>query len=156
LLTQVAGEPDAAPFRVASSCRRIVPAITVLVAAAAHDYASFAPEELENRRECGYPPFVRLVALRFEGPDLDRTGALAESLADRVRAASTASGVVLRGPAPGPLERLRDRYRWQLIVSASGTRALHEVVRTIQAAWRASSEARTIRLVVDVDPVSML
>jgi primosomal protein N' (replication factor Y) len=156
LLTQVAGRAGrgALPGRVIVQTYR--PGHHSLVAAAAHDYASFAPEELENRRDAGYPPFVRLVALRFEGPDLDRTGALAESLADRVRAASAASGVVLRGPAPAPLERLRDRYRWQLIVSASGTRALHEVVRTIQAAWRASSEARTIRLIVDVDPVSML
>jgi primosomal protein N' (replication factor Y) len=156
LLTQVAGRAGrgALPGRVIVQTYR--PGHHSLVAAAAHDYASFAPEELENRRDAGYPPFVRLVALRFEGPDLDRTGALAESLADRVRAASTASGVMLRGPAPAPLERLRDRYRWQLIVSASSTRALHEVVRTIQTAWRASSEARTIRLVVDVDPVSML
>ncbi len=156
LLTQVAGRAGrgALPGRVVVQTYR--PGHHSLVAAAAHDYASFAPVELENRRDVGYPPFVRLVALRFEGPDFDRTGALAESLADRVREASRASGVLLRGPAPAPLERLRDRYRWQLILSATGTRALHEVVRTIQAAWRASSEARTIRLVVDVDPVSML
>jgi primosomal protein N' (replication factor Y) len=156
LLTQVAGRAGRGerPGRVMVQTYR--PGHHSLIAAAAHDYASFAPEELENRRDAGYPPFVRLVALRFEGPEFERTGALAESLAERVRAVSTTSGVVLRGPAPAPLERLRDRYRWQLIVSATSTRALHDVVRAIQAAWRASSEARTIRLVVDVDPVSML
>jgi primosomal protein N' (replication factor Y) len=156
LLTQVAGRAGRGtlPGRVIVQTYR--PGHHSLVAAAAHDYASFAPAELETRKEVGYPPFVRLVALRLEGPDADRTGALAETLATRVRAACERTGVVMRGPAPAPLERLRGRYRWQLVLSSPSTRALHEVVRTIQSAWRAATEARTIRLVVDVDPVSML
>jgi len=127
-----------------------------LVAAAQHDYASFAPVELEARRELGYPPFTRLAALRLEGPDGDRTGALAESLSARLRPLCEQSGVQLRGPAPAPLERLRDRYRWQIILSAPRSSALHAVVQAAQGFWRAASEARSIRLVVDVDPVSML
>jgi primosomal protein N' (replication factor Y) len=156
LLTQVAGRAGrgSLPGRVIVQTYR--PSHHSLVAAAAHDYASFAPHELEHRRETSYPPFVRLAALRFEGPDFDRTGALAESLAAGVRQASASAGVVLRGPAPAPLERLRGRYRWQLVLSSTSTRALHEIVRALQTAWRASSAARTIRLVVDVDPVSML
>jgi primosomal protein N' (replication factor Y) len=156
LLTQVAGRAGRGtlPGRVMVQTYR--PGHHSLVAAASHDYASFAPAELETRREVGYPPFVRLAALRLEGPDADRTGALAESLAAQVRASCESSGVLLRGPAPAPLERLRGRYRWQLVLSSPGARALHEAIRAIQAAWRASSEGRTIRLVVDVDPVSML
>jgi primosomal protein N' (replication factor Y) len=156
LLTQVAGRAGRGdrPGRVIVQTYR--PGHHSLVAAAAHDYASFAPAELEARREVGYPPFVRLAILRLEGPDADRTGDFAEALARRVRDTCNATGVVLRGPAPAPLERLRDRFRWQLVLSAARARALHEVIRSIQSAWRASSEARTIRLVVDVDPVSML
>jgi primosomal protein N' (replication factor Y) len=156
LLTQVAGRAGrgARPGRVVVQTYR--PTHHSLVAAAAHDYASFAPHEIENRRETGYPPFVRLAALRFEGPDFDRTGTVAESLAAKVRAASAAAGVLLRGPAPAPLERLRGRYRWQLVVSSPSTRALHDALRTATTAWRASSSARKVRLVVDVDPVSML
>ena len=40
--------------------------------------------------------------------------------------------------------------------SSASTAALHQAVRGVQTAWRAASEARTVRLVVDVDPVSML
>ena len=61
-----------------------------------------------------------------------------------------------RGPAPAPIERLRDRFRWQILVSSAHTRALHDVVRSVQRAWKAAAAARAIRLVVDVDPVSML
>jgi primosomal protein N' (replication factor Y) len=156
LLTQVAGRAGRGerPGRVIVQTYR--PTHHSLVAAATHDYASFAPTELEARREVGYPPFVRLVVLRLEGPDAARTASFAESLADGVRAACDATGVVLRGPAPAPIERLRDRFRWQILVSSASTRALHDVVRGVQRAWKAASAARTIRLVVDVDPVSML
>jgi len=156
LLTQVAGRAGRGerPGKVIVQTYR--PTHHSLVAAATHDYASFAPTELEARREVGYPPFVRLVVLRLEGPDAARTATFAESLADGIRAACDATGVVLRGPAPAPIERLRDRFRWQILVSSASTRALHDVVRTVQRAWKAASAARTIRLVVDVDPVSML
>jgi primosomal protein N' (replication factor Y) len=74
LLTQVAGRAGrgSLPGRVIVQTYR--PSHHSLVAAAAHDYASFAPHELEHRRETSYPPFVRLAALRFEGPDFERTG----------------------------------------------------------------------------------
>jgi primosomal protein N' (replication factor Y) len=156
LLTQVAGRAGRGPLPGHVIVQTYRPGHHSLVAAATHDYASFAPAELETRREVGYPPFVRLAAHRLVGPDSDRTGALAESLASHVRASCERSGVVLRGPAPAPLERLRDRYRWQLVLSSQSTRALHDVLRAVQTAWRGSSEARTIRLIVDVDPVSML
>jgi primosomal protein N' len=38
--------------------------------------------------------------------------------------------VLLRGPAPAPLERLRGRYRWQIVLSASRVAALHAAVQT--------------------------
>src|SRR5262249_47902545 len=145
-----AGRGDA-PGRVLVQTYR--PGHHSLVAAAAHDYASFAPAELAAREEVGYPPFVRLAVLRLEGADADRTAALAEALA---RPARAEPDVLLRGPAPAPLERLRGRWRWQLVVSSPSPTRLHHAVRRVQAAWRDSSDARTVRLVVDVDPVSML
>ncbi|MCC6763104.1 MAG: primosomal protein N' [Deltaproteobacteria bacterium] len=156
LLTQVAGRAGRGPLPGRVVVQTYRPTHHSLAAAAAHDYESFAPAELASRRETDYPPFARLAVLRFEGPDFDRTGACAERLAARVRAGATAKGVLLRGPAPAPLERLRDRYRWQLVLTASGARALHETLGALQTAWRASSDSRTVRLVVDVDPVSML
>ena len=154
LLTQVAGRAGRgdAPGRVLVQTYR--PGHHSLVAAAAHDYASFAPIELAAREEVGYPPFVRLAVLRLEGADPDRTAALAEALARHARGGD--AEVLLRGPAPAPLERLRGRWRWQLVMSSASTARLHRAIGRVQTAWRASSEARTIRLVVDVDPVSML
>jgi len=154
LLTQVAGRAGRGdrPGRVLIQTFR--PTHHSLVAAAAHDYATFAPNELAHRKEVAYPPFARLVVLRLEGLDSDVTERAATELARAGQGADARVGV--RGPAPAPLERLRSRYRWQILLASTSVAALHAVVRRLVFAWRTMPAARTVRLVVDVDPVSML
>jgi primosomal protein N' (replication factor Y) len=156
LLTQVAGRAGRGdvPGRVVVQTFR--PGHHALLAAAAHAYASFAPSELAARRELGYPPFARLAVLRLEGASLDRTERAATELAVAARAAAHGTTVVVRGPAPAPLERLRGRHRWQLLVSSPSARLLHGVLRRVLAGWRARAQTRRTRLVVDIDPLSML
>ena len=45
-------------------------------------------------------------------------------------AAGDGSHVSVRGPAPAPLERLRNRYRWQILLASPQTRTLREALRT--------------------------
>jgi primosomal protein N' (replication factor Y) len=156
LLTQVAGRAGRgdAPGRVLVQTYR--PEHHSLRAAAAHDYQGFAPRELALRRELGYPPFTRLAVLRLEGADLAATERAATELASRGRATAAGGAVTVRGPAAAPLERLRGRYRWQILLSSASARALRDLLRRLLTAWRAGPAARTTRLVVDMDPVSML
>ena len=73
------------------------------------------------------------------------------------RSALASDGAVtIRGPAPAPLERLRGRYRWQVLLASPSVRALRALIGALLDAWRRGSGARKIRLVVDIDPASML
>ncbi|HSP98442.1 MAG TPA: primosomal protein N', partial [Candidatus Dormibacteraeota bacterium] len=77
LLAQVAGRAGRGdkPGRVI--VQTLQPEHYALQAAATHDFAAFAAAELAARRELGYPPFSRLILLRFEGPDAAKVEALA-------------------------------------------------------------------------------
>ena len=92
----------------------------------AHDYAGFMAAELERRRALGYPPFARLVNLRLDGREARvgrARGARARRAAcgaERGRSASARSAVL--GPAPPPLERVRGRYRWQVLLRGAAVR----------------------------------
>ena len=67
--------------------------------------------------------------------------------------ASTApSGVDVVGPAPAPLTRLRNRFRHRFLVRGATRGPLRAV---LMAVARAEPDRRA-RVVIDVDPVSML
>jgi primosomal protein N' (replication factor Y) (superfamily II helicase) len=59
------------------------------------------------------------------------------------------------GPAPPPLERVRGRYRWQTLLRSADVPALRALARFARATAGRGGPARP-RLVIDVDPYSML
>ena len=155
LLTQVAGRAGrgARPGRVI--VQTLQPQHFSLQSAAHHDYHAFADNELAARRELGYPPFARLVQLRCEGEQLEATERVARALALAVQQAA-ASGVAVLGPAPAPIERLRRRHRWQLLVRGRHGAAVRTAARRGCEAVRRQARAADVRIIIDVDPYSML
>lgn len=64
-------------------------------------------------------------------------------------------GVEVLGPAPAPIDRIRDRYRWQVLLKGETSSQLHVACR--QVLENQPSLARgDIRIAVDVDPDSMM
>jgi len=155
LLTQVAGRAGRGdrPGRVI--IQTLQPHHISLQCAAHHDYRRFAEYELASRRELGYPPFARLVQIRCEGEGAERTERIARAAAERVRAAAR-PGVAVLGPAPAPLERLRRRYRWQLLVRGVNGAAVRAAAAAGRDAVRRHARALDVRVLVDVDPYNML
>jgi primosomal protein N' (replication factor Y) len=155
LLAQVAGRAGrgARPGRV--FVQTLQPEHYSLQAAATHDFARFAEAELTARRAAGYPPFTRLVLLRAEGADNAQVERIAAEAARVIRAAAGDRCAVL-GPAPAPLERLRQRYRRQVLVRGRSGAQLRRCVAEALPALRTAARAADVRLIVDVDPYSML
>jgi primosomal protein N' (replication factor Y) len=146
LLTQVAGRAGRS-FR---GGRVIVqtynPDHYAIQAAAQHDYATFYRRELAYRRQLGYPPFSRMVALRYSDQDAHLCRIEAERLARWLLAEIKRTGLTadLIGPAPCFFSRVQGRYRWQIVIRARDPMTLLRDV-ALPRGWR-----------VDVDPVSLL
>ena len=124
----------------------------------AHDYKRFFIAESEFRRALYYPPFGRLVNLRLDGPKFSEVETRAKDLADQLRKLQAGNPafreqVEVLGPAAAPIEKLRNRYRWQLLLRAKQSSVLLKFARHAQDLMQPS---RTLRLHVDVDPNSML
>jgi primosomal protein N' (replication factor Y) (superfamily II helicase) len=155
-LTQVAGRAGRGeqPGRVLVQTYR--PTHYAIRFAVAHDFAGFAAEELRYREALGYPPFSRVAILRFDGLDAARVEAAARKTADGLRARNASLPRVrqarILGPAPAAIERLRGRYRWQILFKARTPNDLRALVRpSLEAEWRAA-----VRVAIDVDPYGML
>jgi primosomal protein N' (replication factor Y) (superfamily II helicase) len=123
-----------------------------------HDYKGFFVAETEFRRALGYPPFSRLVGLRLDGPKTEDVESQAKDLAAKLRdiqarTPSYREQVEVLGPAPAPIEKLRNRYRWQLLLKGKQSSTVLEFAGQAQ---RFGTRGRHVRLHIDVDPYSML
>jgi primosomal protein N' (replication factor Y) len=156
LLTQVAGRAGRGPKggRVVVQTRQ--PAHPAIAFAAAHDVAGFAAAELAERREPPYPPHAHLANVLVTGPRQERVAeaalALGAWLRRLVRSRPDARADVV-GPAPCPIEKVRGRWRWHLLLRTADPARLTRLA--LYVAQRAQVGAGT-RLVVDRDPATLL
>jgi primosomal protein N' (replication factor Y) len=150
LLTQVAGRAGrgAKPGRVV--IQTYYPDHPAVRHASAHDVASFMEEELTFRRAFSYPPAMRMALVRWESKTAREARGAAE---ESVRTARPIpAGVRLRGPAPAPIEKIRSRWRWQVLASAPNRDLLREVL----AKFESTTPPDGVRRIIDVDPLSTL
>ncbi len=157
VLTQVAGRAgrEERPGRVLIQTR--CPDHPVLQAVAASGFEGFARAELEARRQAGYPPFRRLALVHVSSPDPRRAERVAARLVQEAAPRAASLGVEVLGPAPAPIERLRGRWRFQAMLRSGGSEPgpLLALLRWLRGRGALTPPADT-RIVVDVDPVSVL
>jgi primosomal protein N' (replication factor Y) (superfamily II helicase) len=154
LLAQVAGRAGRGPKggRVLVQTRH--PGHHALVFARDHDTEAFLRQERQIREEPPYPPATSLVNLLISGPDEGKVGRRAAQVADWCSALVQryALPIGVLGPAPCPLVRIKDRWRWHVLLRGP-SRSLGRIVR--YGARRLRREGTT-RIVIDRDPVSLL
>jgi primosomal protein N' (replication factor Y) len=123
------------------------------------DYEVFYQAEIATRRELGYPPFTRLALVRLSGPDEADVSRQARRLADSLRRAMKNEDELARlvrvlGPAPAGLAKLKNRFRWQLLIKSYGRPPLLAALNQVRRLW--SPPPRTkIDLTLDIDPGSL-
>ncbi len=127
-----------------------------LVFAQKHQYEEFFNHELSIRQNPAFPPHVRVVALRFSGEqeyDVKKTAGNFAQLCKKVISENKHTIEIL-GPAPSPLDRLHDKFRWQMLLKGTSIESLHNLCATVQESTKLN-QGRT-RVVIDVDPENMM
>ena len=119
-----------------------------------HDFRGYADHELAERREHDYPPYTRMVQIRCEGEGAETTMQIARALQEAL--AGIPSGVTVLGPGPAAIDRLRRRYRWQLLLRGRSGADLRRAARRARDSVRAAARSGDVRVIVDVDPYDML
>lgn len=155
LLMQVAGRSGRAERAGEVILQTRNPEHPVIRHALAHDYNGFAEWLLEERRACGYPPFVRLASIEFRGEVEGEVKRAAEAWTDALRDASPELTVL--GPEPAFIARLKRHYRYHTIIKArrqAGEPDLQDVLRRVIAT--APSPGKHARMAIDIDPVGLL
>ena len=115
--------------------------------AAKHDYGSFYRQEISLRRQYSNPPFSRLVRLLYVSPSDVQCQREAQRMHQFLKEELDSWGMAdisLIGPSPAFVQRVRGRFRWQIIFRGDNPARLLTQV-PIPQGW-----------IVDIDPVSLL
>jgi len=154
LVTQVAGRSGRGPRGGRVVVQTSTPEHPAIRAAAVHDYEAFIRSELPIRETLLYPPFGSVIRLVVRSLDDQAAADWGKHLVDQLRkAAGGEPAIRILGPAPAPISRIRDRFRWHLQVHGPDGEQLRNLVR------RGTSGLKTpekVAWIVDVDPVEML
>jgi primosomal protein N' (replication factor Y) len=150
LITQVSGRAGRGAVPGEVIIQTMVPENGTVCQAASQDFPAFFEEEIDVRRAFDYPPFTHFVKLLFSGLDESHTCRCAEELRDAfLRKLPPAFQVYPVGPAGHA--KVRDRYRFLLLVRGPSPTTFNKVLNEIRRTWQPT---RGVRLSVDVDPTS--
>lgn len=154
LLAQVAGRAGRGPRGGKVLVQTRNPGHHALIHAVTHDVEGFLQVERANRESPPYPPVTSLVNLVISGEDPEAVMARATEWSEWWAGllARRAPEVVLLGPAPCPIARLKGRHRWHLVLKGPAG-LLGKLVRYV--APRLGTRGAT-RTTLDRDPVSLL
>ena len=152
MLTQVAGRAGRSGERGKVILQTYNPDHWVMTKVMANDYMGLVNQELIERKNYRYPPFVRLVRLTLKHTDVQRLEAAAEVLAARLIQRFMARVI---GPETPMISRINDLHHRVLLVKFERELrpdAYKALLKEDLDAFQADERFKRIRLIVDVDP----
>ncbi|MDP0498509.1 MAG: primosomal protein N' [Verrucomicrobiota bacterium JB022] len=119
------------------------------------DFDGFAKDELERRREFEYPPYRHLVHHLLRGPNPDKVAFYAKEWVKHIEQELLPHDPTLeiRGPAPCPVEKIKDHYRFQIWYFTPSAARLVPKLNALRQSFKWDSEVIEI---LDVDAVNLI
>jgi primosomal protein N' (replication factor Y) len=154
LMTQVSGRAGRGELPGRVVVQTYYPDHYAILAASKHDYAAFVERELKYRRWMHYPPFGVLANVLVQSPKLEEAAGWSAVLGKWFQAAAP-EGVRVLGPCTAPIARIKNVYRFHLILKAASRKALNAALRGMLAHADAAQIPRR-NLIVDVDALRLM
>ena len=147
ILSQVAGRAGRGKIGGRVIIQSYTPEHYAVVTAAKHDYSTFYAQEMAFRRQQGDPPFSRLARLIYTHTNAALCQREAERIYHLLEQEKDSQGLpntTLFGPSPSFIQRVRGRFRWQIIVRSPNPLPLLSQL-ALPRGWS-----------VDIDPVGLV
>jgi primosomal protein N' (replication factor Y) len=161
ILTQVLGRAGRGEDRGKIAVQTFIPDNYLLQFTASHDTKGFYEKELEIRKEYGYPPYTKIIALKLIDKNIETLKETALNLKkiiggiieSNIKSGNFANNISILGPSPCPIEKIKNDFRYQLILKAPSPAVnLHRLVDMLRMDERLSKNFSSGKIAVDVDP----
>lgn len=129
-----------------------------ILAACRHDYTAFYSQEIKVREKLNYPPFTNLASVLVSSINDKLAFSMAREVRDSLnrRLDVCREGELLLGPSRAPVAKIKNRYRWRIIIKCISLEKLIEVLTGTSDEFRKLKGKSEVDLSVDINPNNML
>ncbi len=125
-------------------------------AAIRQDYKAFFRQEISLRRELQLPPFYQFAVIQLSGKDNKTVQAMARKIYSEIqRRQEFNQGLFLSEPSPSPVAKIKNRYRWRIVLKHPSVKTLGTVLEWVFDTYAGSGKS-DYSISVDINPASML
>lgn len=163
LITQMSGRSGRHVSALGASGQVVVqtynPEHESLTFAKNHDYLGFVTQELQARSPLSYPPFQKMISFRIQSMSQELAQQTVQLIKSRAlslqqKFSEHFSEIQILGPAAAPLAKIKNIYRFHMIIKGEKSLVLNKFSRRLLAdqKWVPAK----VKVIVDVDPISLL
>jgi primosomal protein N' (replication factor Y) len=146
LLEQVSGRAGREHGRGQVLLQTYNPTHKIIQAIEQQDRETFYELEIEERQQALMPPFGRLASIIISGL---KEHQVEQQVRHMRQKAPPSHDILILGPIPAPLYKLRGRYRWRFLIKSPHMGKIQPYIRQ----WlQVATPPATYRLSVDIDP----
>ena len=154
LLTQVVGRAGRGGKTGRAVIQTYTPGNDVIRCAARQDYDAFYESEIRMRRLRRYPPFADLFTVTVSGTEEGRVLRAAVSVRETLRQLCrrpelAAEEPEVLGPAPAPVVKVNNRFRYRCTLVGKNDKATREMLAWLQKDFAKDSANRGMNLFMD-------
>ncbi|HEX4350666.1 MAG TPA: hypothetical protein VH251_09765, partial [Verrucomicrobiae bacterium] len=171
-LTQVAGRAGRGDIEGEVFVQAFTPFHPAIQYARRHDFVGFYEQEMEFREQLKYPPAGRVALLTLKGRNEEKVKFSAEHVKREVESKAQSpkskiktsvdeaaeitsrgiSDLIIAGPAPAPLLRAENYYRYHIMLRTRAMTRLSQLLAQITANLTLPDD---VTMAVDIDPVDL-
>lgn len=120
-----------------------------------HDYVGFYNEEIKLRKEMNYPPFSHIGNIIISGFNEKTVERVAKDAGKTLLViVKEIRNVEIWGPASAPLSKIKNKYRWQIVLKTEKENQLIEIMTKFNNSKICSNN--NISIAIDINPLNML
>ncbi len=155
ILTQVIGRAGRKNGKGYAIIQTFAPEHYAITSASLQDYKTFFMKELKRRKSFNYPPFVKLARLVLRSEDKERLENLSLDLEKFINKKRFDNCEIL-GPVSCPLEKLKNNYRYHIIIKSVELKNIKNVIEEISNFFKESRFSKNVYLEIDIEPLSLI
>ena len=153
ILTQVAGRSGRSGEQGKVFLQTYQPDHPIIKNVINNEYDKMYNNQLTERKDYKYPPFVRIIRITIKDKSYDKLNNASEWLNRVIR--DNFKGIVL-GPVYPEIARIKNKYNKEFLIKLKNLNELNKFRSTFQSihkSFDSISKFRSVRIVVDVDPI---